>query len=126
MVIEKAESRGLVLRGPRGLIQNLGQEPELRPLKQSGDLVNDIYRFSGLSDEEIARALSLSQAEFLAFRSGFAKDQEKTTTIARNFLRRNMIEAAVRPPEEVAGWWRTEKGDGTRLDRWVSNLSLRK
>jgi len=126
MVIERADRKGLIANGARGLVQHVAPSPDLRPLKESGVLVNDIFRFSGLSDEEIARALGLTQNQLLAFRNGLATNQEKTTAVARNFLRRNMIEAAVRSPEEVAEWWRTKKEDGTRLDRWVSNLSLRK
>lgn len=127
MVAERIVQRGLVINGAKGLVQHVGISPDLRPLKESGDLINDIFRFSGLSDEEIAMALGLTQDQFLAFRSGYLEKPAKTTAIARDFLHRSMIEAGSKPVEEVAKWWRSEVVEGnTQLDVWVFNLSLQK
>lgn len=119
MVAERVEQRGLVMRGV-GLVRHASQQREYRALRYSGDVISDIYKFSGLSDQEIAQALGVTLPGLLnlsARRTG--------ASVARDFLRINMRLADRMPLAEVTKWWRTGENQ-TRLDIWVYNLSFRK
>lgn len=85
----------------------------------SGNLVVDIIRFSGLSDQEISQALRLEPGQVPALYCSLNGQNPARLKEIRQFHTANIILAAVFRAEQVAQWWRSGEEGETMLDYWM-------
>lgn len=108
MVAERKPNKGLALVTGIALPTN-HQDPE--PLYLTGNVVSDIFRASGLSDNEIAGALGVRVEDLFRLSSKIAKSEEPVqnfhTELAQKFFSVNIALADRYTTEQIREFWRS-------------------